>query len=119
MADMDLFQKAKLMAEFITEYYRNPLSVHQVAETVDLPPDHASKLFQMYFQYSIEDYITKYRIAYAQTLLITTDYSPSAIAPRAGLIPSGILFRSSKMPAVILPELIVHYIQSSEPPLSL
>jgi len=73
-----------LMATFITDYYRNPITVYQVAEAADLPPEHASKLFQMYFQYSIEDYITKYRIAHAQTLLVTTDYSPSAIAPRAG-----------------------------------
>lgn len=84
MADVDLFMKAKLMAEYITQYYRSSLNAQQVAETVDLAPDNASRLFQMYFQYSIEDYITKYRIAYAQTLLITTDYSPSAIAPRAG-----------------------------------
>lgn len=84
MADVELFQKAKAMAEFISEYYRNPITMVQVAEAVDLPPENASKLFQMYFQDSIEDYITKYRVAHAQTLLVTTNYSPSAIAPRAG-----------------------------------
>lgn len=84
MADVEVFNRAKQMAEYIRDYYSSPITTRQVAEAVDMRPRNARKLFQMYFQYSIDDYITKYRIADAQRLLLTTDLSLSSVASRAG-----------------------------------
>ena len=83
------FFKAKQMAEYISQYYINPITVQQVAETVDLSRSQAVSLFRQYFQVSIGDYIKQYRVAHAQRLLVTTRLSLSSIAMRAGFTSTG------------------------------
>lgn len=78
------FFKAKHMAEYISQYYTNPITVQQVAETIDLNRSHAVSLFRKYFQVSIGDYIRQYRSAHAQRLLVTTNLSLSSVATRSG-----------------------------------
>lgn len=72
------------LACFIAEHYTEPLSVEQIAGTVHLHPNYVMSLFRRNFGMSIIDYITQYRVSYAQFLLITTDTNVSEIALKAG-----------------------------------
>lgn len=84
MADVDLYAKAKTMADYVMDYYTSPITVTQVAEAVDLIPRHAEKLFALYFQCSIDEYLMRYRVAQAQQLLVTTDLAISSVSTRSG-----------------------------------
>lgn len=72
------------VASFIAEHYTESLSVEQIAQTVHLHPNYVMSLFRRSFGMSIIDYITQYRVSYAQCLLITTDTNVSEIALKAG-----------------------------------
>jgi AraC family transcriptional regulator, melibiose operon regulatory protein len=78
------FLKAKHMADYIAQYYMNPITVKQVAETVDLSRSRALSLFGKHFQMAIGNYIKRYRVAHAQRLLVTSDLTMSSIAMRSG-----------------------------------
>ncbi|HEX6557007.1 MAG TPA: AraC family transcriptional regulator [Ktedonobacteraceae bacterium] len=72
------------VASFIAEHYTESLSVEQIAQTVHLHPNYVMSLFRRSFGMSIIDYITQYRVSYAQCLLVTTDTNVSEIALKAG-----------------------------------
>ena len=72
------------IASFIAEHYTEPLPIAQIAREVNLHPNYAMSLFRKSFAISIVDYITQYRIAHAQRLLITTDLNVSQIAIESG-----------------------------------
>ncbi len=72
------------IASFIAEHYTEPLPIAQIACEVNLHPNYAMSLFRKSFAISIVDYITQYRIAHAQRLLITTDLNVSQIAIESG-----------------------------------
>ncbi|GAC1363490.1 MAG: helix-turn-helix domain-containing protein [Ktedonobacteraceae bacterium] len=76
--------RVEWMASFIAEHYSEPLSIARVAHEVHLHPNYAMSLFRRTFAISIVDYITQYRIAHAQRLLITTDLNISQVAIEAG-----------------------------------
>jgi AraC-like DNA-binding protein len=78
------FQQAKQMARFIAEHYTRLVSVTQVAEAVKLHPNYAMTLFRKYFGVTILDYLTQYRVAHAQRLLLVSDKPVSQIALEAG-----------------------------------
>lgn len=69
---------------FIFKNYCNPIKMRDVGKSVGLHPDYANKLFRQTFHCTISDYITELRIAHAQRLLLTTDYTMAEIAYFSG-----------------------------------
>jgi AraC family transcriptional regulator, melibiose operon regulatory protein len=78
------FKKARSMAGFIIAHYTELISVEQVAEAADLNPDYATRLFRRHFQASILEYLTRYRLAHAQRLLVTTSKPVAEVTREAG-----------------------------------
>ena len=72
------------IASFIAEHYTEPLPITQIAHEVNLHPNYVMSLFRKNYAISIVDYITQYRIAHAQRLLVTTDLNVSQIAIESG-----------------------------------
>ena len=64
--------KVEQMAGYIALHYTDPLAVGDVAEHVDLHPNHAMTLFKRAFGTTLLDYVTQHRISHAQRLLATT-----------------------------------------------
>jgi AraC-like DNA-binding protein len=77
-------RKVEQIACFIADHYTDPLRIEDVAACVHVHPNYAMSLFRSYFGLSILEYITQYRIAHAQRLLITSDTNISEIALEAG-----------------------------------
>ena len=76
--------KSILMARYIIQNYREPLTVQGIAEQVGLHPNYAMSSFKQTYGLSILEFVTKYRIAQAQRLLLTTDETVLAIALQSG-----------------------------------
>jgi AraC family transcriptional regulator, melibiose operon regulatory protein len=76
--------KVEQMASYIAEHYIEPLHVEDIARAVNFHPNYAMSLFRKHFGLSIVEYLTQYRLASAQHLLIATDATTSAIALEAG-----------------------------------
>jgi len=72
------------IATFIADHYTETLPVACIAQHVHLHPNYAMHLFRKNFGISIVDAITRYRIAHAQRLLITTSRNIAEIARDAG-----------------------------------
>jgi AraC family transcriptional regulator, melibiose operon regulatory protein len=76
--------KVEQIACFIADHYTEPLHIENIAHTVHLHPNYAMSLFRKHLGLSIIDYVTQYRLAHAQRLLIMTDANASEIALEAG-----------------------------------
>lgn len=76
--------KVERIASFIAEHYTEPLSIERIAQVVHLHPNYTTSVFHKSFGMSIVNYITQYRVAHAQRLLVTTDENISTIALAAG-----------------------------------
>ncbi len=76
--------KVEQMACFIAEHYTEPLHSDDIAAVVHLHPNYAMSLFRKHFGVTMMEYITQYRVAHAQRLLITSEANISAIALEAG-----------------------------------
>jgi AraC family transcriptional regulator, melibiose operon regulatory protein len=76
--------KVEQIACFIADHYTEPLQVDRIAHTVYLHPNYAMSLFRKHLGLSIIDYITQYRLAHAQRLLIMSNANASEIALEAG-----------------------------------
>ncbi|GER88847.1 AraC family transcriptional regulator [Dictyobacter vulcani] len=79
-----LLSKVELMSSFIAEHYTEQLHTKDVAAAAHLHPNYAMKLFHKHIGMSMLEYITRYRLAHAQRLLITTDINITEIALAAG-----------------------------------
>lgn len=79
-----LLSKVDQMTCFIAEHYVEPLHTQDIADAAHLHPNYAMSLFRKHIGMSMLDYITRYRLAHAQRLLITTDANISTIALAAG-----------------------------------
>lgn len=76
--------KVEKIACFIADHYTEPLHIDDIAQVVHLHPNYAMTLFRKHLGLSIIDYMTQYRLAHAQRLLITSNANASAIALEAG-----------------------------------
>lgn len=76
--------KAERMAVFIAQNHREPLSVEAIAREVHLHPNYAMTLFRRTFHTTLNDYLTRYRIAQAQRLLATTELKIIDVALESG-----------------------------------
>jgi AraC-like DNA-binding protein len=68
-------RKVKDMARYISEHYKEPISVQRVARMVQLHPNYAVRLFRKQTGSTLIDFITRQRLAHAQMMLATTDAS--------------------------------------------
>lgn len=76
---------AERIACFIADHYNNSeLHLKEIAEAVGLHPSYATRLFRQSFGMPIVAYLTQYRIATAQRLLVTTDQKIIDIAFEVG-----------------------------------
>jgi AraC-like DNA-binding protein len=76
--------KSTQMARYIIQNYKEPLTVQRIANHVSLHPNYAMTSFKRTYGLSILEFITKYRIAQVQRLLLTTDQTVLAIALQSG-----------------------------------
>lgn len=76
--------KVEQMAGYIARHYQEALSIHEVAREVQLHPNYAMTLFKRTFRTTLNDYLTRYRIAQAQRLLATTDEKVIDVALESG-----------------------------------
>jgi AraC family transcriptional activator of pobA len=70
--------------EVIDERFADRLSTAEVADAVRLSPGYLTTLVRQRTGRTVLDWITERRMAAARTLLLTTDLSAKAIAPRVG-----------------------------------
>ncbi len=75
---------AERMCAFIAEHYAQPLSIAQIAEAMNLNPNYAMGVFRAAFGRTLLSYLTQYRVAHAQRLLVTTDMAILDIASECG-----------------------------------
>jgi AraC family transcriptional regulator, melibiose operon regulatory protein len=79
-----LLKPARQMALYIARHHAEPLTVQQVAATVNLHPNYAMQIFRDQIKTSMLEYLTRHRVAHAQRLLLTTDQRIIDIALEAG-----------------------------------
>lgn len=82
--DMQMASKPAQMARFISEHYRDPIGVAEIAHSIGLHPNYAMRLFRSTFAVSIHDYLMQHRLFHAQQLLLTTDRTVLDIALESG-----------------------------------
>lgn len=76
--------KAEQMASYIARHYQAPILVDDLAREVRLHSNYAMTLFKRTFHTTLNDYLTRYRIAMAQRLLVTTDATVIEVAMESG-----------------------------------
>jgi AraC-like DNA-binding protein len=72
------------MASYIAGNFQEPLSVTQIAASVNLHPNYAMQLFRQHTGRTLISYLTQYRIAHAQHLLLTTNKTVLDVALESG-----------------------------------
>ena len=82
--NIQAYQRVKTAIHYIAKHYTQPLTVAEVADTLKLHPHTAMRLFQQTLGMSIGEYITRYRLAHAQRLLLSTEKSVIEIATTSG-----------------------------------
>ncbi|MBQ9773218.1 MAG: helix-turn-helix transcriptional regulator [Clostridia bacterium] len=70
--------------EYVRVHARESLRVDAVARHFGYSADHLSRLFRREFGYDLKEGIVRQRLAYAESLLINTDYSVKEIAATCG-----------------------------------
>ena len=79
------FEYVRTMAAYLVEHAAEPLRVEVVAAQVGLHPHYAMTLFRQIVAMTMGEYLTRYRIAQAQRLLVTTDHPISLVALEVGV----------------------------------
>lgn len=72
------------MKTFIKENYNRRISVKEIAESVNLCADHASRIFKKVTGVRIVEFITRFRITKAKTLMLYPNLSLEEIAHMVG-----------------------------------
>ncbi len=75
---------AQQMARFMSQHFKQPLTISDVAACVGLHPHYAMAVFKGGFGNTIVEYLTQQRVAYVQQQLLTTDRNVTDIAYDAG-----------------------------------
>lgn len=75
---------AQQIAGFIAQHYTEALSLQTIADVVGLHPSYVSSLFTEVFDIPLWDYLTQYRVAHAQRLLLLTTTPVQDIAVLSG-----------------------------------
>jgi len=72
------------IAAYINEHYQAPLTVDQIAEAARLNPQYAMTVFRQHLGLTLNQYLTRQRIAHAQRLLLTSRHSVLEIGLHSG-----------------------------------
>ncbi|MEQ8675478.1 MAG: AraC family transcriptional regulator [Aggregatilineales bacterium] len=88
--------RVNVMARYIIENFQEQLTVNDIARQVGLHPNYVMTIFKELFGTTLIDYLTQQRIAYAQQLLITTDFLVSRVAEESGFLTLSHFFGSFK-----------------------
>jgi len=80
----DVETPAERMGRFIAQHFNEPVSSHDVVAVSGLSEEVAANIFAHMFGMGVEEYLTRYRLAYAQRLLITTCLPLANVASRSG-----------------------------------
>lgn len=90
LKDTDMIQISERLNKLFTEekiYLRHDLSKSDLAELIEVKPHHISQTFSNHFKINMNDYVNKFRIDYAKTLLLNPQhdqYTIEAIALDCG-----------------------------------
>lgn len=80
----DVVRHASAMARFAATHFREPVTAADVAASAHLHPNYAMTIFHRVLDTTIGAYLTQWRVAEAQRLLLTTPETTSEIAAAAG-----------------------------------
>lgn len=72
------------MARFLTSHAAGPVTAAHVADAVGLHPNYAMTLFKEALGMTLGDYLTRYRLYMAQSMLLSDDRDVASIAYEAG-----------------------------------
>jgi AraC-like DNA-binding protein len=75
---------ATVMASYVSQNFRDPLRVADVAAVAHVHPSTAAEVFRRSLGVTIGEYLAQCRVAEAQRLLISTDATTTDVAARAG-----------------------------------
>ena len=78
------FRQAQQMARFMASHYTEDLSIQNITDCVKLHPNYAMGIFRKHYQMSLLAYLTQFRVAHAQRLLLVTDNLIKDIAFASG-----------------------------------
>jgi AraC-like DNA-binding protein len=76
--------RANIMASFMSRHFQEPLTVADIAQTVNLQPNYAMSIFKASFGITLIEYLTQQRIAHAQQLLIVSNLTVADVALESG-----------------------------------
>ena len=79
---------------FLGEHYADPIDVGTVARAVQLHPNYAMTVFREACGISIWEYVIRLRVAHAQRLLISTDWTVDEIGFRSGFGSTNAFYRA-------------------------
>ncbi len=77
-------QQALEFAALLAEHYLEPLTPPDLAQRLGLHPHYAATLFREVFGQTPTQYLTQYRVAHAQRLLLTTSAPVISVALESG-----------------------------------
>lgn len=77
-------RQVSVMAQHVRDHHRSPLRIADIAASVHLTPSHAMTVFRRTVGVTLGEYVTMYRVAEAQRLLLTTSLRVTEIADAAG-----------------------------------
>jgi AraC-like DNA-binding protein len=90
------------MAQYAATHFREPVSVDDVAKAANLHPNYAMNVFHAVLGTTIGNYLTHWRVAEAQRLLITTVMTTNQVAAATGFGSASSFYaafaRSCRMP---------------------
>lgn len=72
------------MCRHVAAFYREPLSVSDVAHAAGLHPNYAMRLFRAATGLTVNDYILRHRLGHAQRLLLDSNLSVEVVAADSG-----------------------------------
>ena len=78
------FTKAQKIARYIANHYTELLTIEQIAQSANLNPNYAMTLFRQHFNMSILEYLTQFRVAHAQRLLLFSVMPINKVAQQSG-----------------------------------
>lgn len=78
--------KVTNICQYISDHLEEDISIADIAHQMNLHPNYLMNLFKKEFGYSINQYLTRLRIANAQRLLVTTDQKVLQIAYNCGFL---------------------------------
>ena len=79
--DPQIIQKA---ISFIEEHYKEPISLQNIADSVNMSPSHFHKIFKISIKKTPREFLQEKRISVAKTLLLTKDIPLDIVAVESG-----------------------------------